>query len=363
VELHLLQMSRELTRRGHVFDLCYEVDGDLSDTFRSFCGSVSKVPSVRYSDSPVSDARRVLAAARTGIRLRPDLIYVNHPTELAWAVAVQAFTRAPIICCLHVFIAYQPGSMGSRIVPLLARRVRHFVAVSEFIRSEWRQQGIGGAAIEVIPNGVSASDYPIGSASDLRRCRELLGIPPDAFVAVYLGRLVPEKGVDVLLDAWKQLALPADQARLLIVGIASDSSDQTDYVRQLQRDSPLGCSLLPMRADTVGILHAADVAVLPARWEEPFGRTVIEAMATGRPAVATRSGGIPEVLDGEFARFLFAKEDAAALAKLMRELRGWRTLDQGLAERCVKHVGERFALASTVARMDALFESARSSPN
>ena len=354
-------MSRELTRRGHVFDLCYEDDGDLSNAFRSFCGSLSKVPSVRYSDSPVADARRVLAASRIGIRLRPDLIYVNHPTELAWAVAVQAFTHAPIVCCLHVFISYPTGSLGSRMVPLLARRVRHFVAVSEFIRGMWRQEGLGAAGIEVIPNGVSVSDYPMGSESELLRCREVLGIPPDAFVAAYLGRIVPEKGVDVLLDAWKQLALPADQARLLIVGLQADSSAHTVYLRELQDATPSGCSWLPMRVDAVSILHAADVVVLPARWEEPFGRIVIEAMATGRPAIAANVGGIPEILEGEFARFLFAREDAAALANRLRELRSWRTVDPGLAGRCVQHVVRRFALDATAAHMESLFRSARAS--
>jgi glycosyltransferase involved in cell wall biosynthesis len=116
-----------------------------------------------------------------------------------------------------------------------------------------------------------------------------------------------------------------------------------------------------MRADVVSILHAADVVVLPARWEEPFGRVVIEAMATGRPAVAARAGGIPEILDGEFARFLFAPEDAAALADRLRDLRSWRTADPGLAERCVDHVAERFSLNSTATRMDAVLQSAKAS--
>ena len=341
-----------------MFDLCYSEDGDLSATFASFCGSLTKVPSVAYSDSPVSDVRRVLAAARAGIRLRPDLIYVNHVTELAWAVAVQAFTRAPIVCCLHVFIPYPPGSLRSRLVPLLGRRVQRFVAVSEFIRGQWRAQSFADAAIDVIPNGVSDSDYPAGSIPELIRCRELLGIPADAYVAAYLGRIVPDKGVDILLDAWKQLELPADRARLLIVGLQSDSSAQTDYVRQMLAASPPGCSWLPMRADVVGILHAADVVVLPSRWEEPFGRTVIEAMATGRPAVGANSGGIPEMLDGEFARFLFAREDVTDLANLLRKLHSWRTVDPGLAERCVSHVVERFSLHATATRMEEVLQSA-----
>ena len=102
-------------------------------------------------------------------------------------------------------------------------------------------------------------------------------------------------------------------------------------------------------------LHAADVAVVPSIWEEPFGRTVIEGLSTGRPVLASRGGGIPEILDGPMARFLFGRGDADDLARLIGEVREWRTTEPELAEACAGLVRERFSLAAMVDRVEAAF--------
>jgi glycosyltransferase involved in cell wall biosynthesis len=95
-------------------------------------------------------------------------------------------------------------------------------------------------------------------------------------------------------------------------------------------------------------LHAADVVVVPSVWDEPFGRVVIEAMATGCPVVASAVGGIPEILTGRFSSMLFPRGDARNLADRIETLAGWRTLDPSLAAACVRHVAERFSLRRSV---------------
>ncbi len=175
-------------------------------------------------------------------------------------------------------------------------------------------------------------------------------------MVLYFGRLDPEKGVEVLLDAWKLLAAPPDEARLLLVGSPVLHRDSAAYLEQLQRRAPPGCDWLPMRRDVVGVLHAADVIVLPSVWDEPFGRVVIEAMATGRPVVASRVGGIPEILSGRFAEFLFERGDAPALAARLAQLTRWRSERPELADQCVRHVAERYTLQATADRIKATFQ-------
>jgi glycosyltransferase involved in cell wall biosynthesis len=358
IEIHLLQMSRELSRRGHVIDMCYAEDGNLSETFGAFCASLTQIPRLEYAGGALAYLRDMSTALRRAGHLRPDVVHVNKPTELPWAAAMSAIFGAPIVCCLHTFYDYPQGYIGARVVPLLARRVFRFVAVSESIRERWKATSLKHASIDVVPNGIALSDYPEGSAADLLHTREALGLPADAYVALYLGRIVPEKGVDVLLDAWRQIGASADQARLLIAGVPPDPADRDEYLRGLQADAPPGCEWLAMAPDIVDLLHAADVVVLPARWEEPFGRVLIEAMATGRPALGAAVGGVPSVLTGEFARFLFPKEDAAGLAQQLRQLRHWRTVDPGLAERCVTYVDQTFSLQETASQMEAILASA-----
>jgi len=90
-------------------------------------------------------------------------------------------------------------------------------------------------------------------------------------------------------------------------------------------------------------------------WEEPFGRVIVEAMATGIPAVASAVGGVPEILDGEFERMLFPKGDAVALSERLGSLIDWRRSDPGLADRCVDLVSRRYTLDRLVTALETIF--------
>jgi glycosyltransferase involved in cell wall biosynthesis len=107
-----------------------------------------------------------------------------------------------------------------------------------------------------------------------------------------------------------------------------------------------------MRTDVVTPLHAADVVVVPSIYEEPFGRTVIEAMSTGRPVIASSVGGIPEILTGGLAELLVAPGDAGALAAKLAEVLDWRTGRPDLGPRCADHVARHFTLSSMVDQVE-----------
>jgi glycosyltransferase involved in cell wall biosynthesis len=350
VALHTLQVSSELVARGHQIDLFYERDGDLTDEFRSFCEVVSRGPSPVYSASPGADIARIVPRVCAASRRRPDIVYANNMSELLWADGIRALTRAPIVCHLHEFRPFSRVSMSTLGMP-----VNRFVTASRFMRDIWSQHGLSADRIEVIPNGFALSAYPRGSVADRLKSREMLRLPADAYVVLYMGRIISEKGVDVLVDAWARLGLLPEHARLLIVGVPSGSND---YVRGLQAKAPPGCEWLPMRRDVVTVLHAADVLVLPAVWDEPFGRVIVEAMATGRPAVASAVGGIPEILEGEFSRMLVPRGDASALAERLKALVTWRREDPELENRCVNYVAQRYALADVVTRLESIFVDA-----
>ena len=93
--------------------------------------------------------------------------------------------------------------------------------------------------------------------------------------------------------------------------------------------------------------------------QEPFGRTVIEALSTGRPVLASRVGGIPEILSGPLGRFLFEQEDAEGLAGSLRDLMHWRDSEPELAGVCRSRVLEQFTLTPTVDGIESAFRSVR----
>ena len=348
-----LDLARELTRRGHQIDLLYTSDGDLCDEFRQVCASMRRVPLLTYSENPLGDASRLIAAAWKHRRPRPDVISVNGFSELAWAVAERASTRAPIVCYLH-----QPASVRGLSIRALSPLVSRFLVATNSQRRAWAEQGLEPAHVGLVPQAVKLDAFPRASRSDRARAREALGLPLDAYVVLYLGRVVADKGVDVLVDAWSSLSLPVDQARLVIAGGVWFDGSQDHYAAALHARLPEGVDWLPMRKDVITPLHAADVLVLPAVWEEPFGRVLIEAMATGLPVIASRVGGIPEILDGEFERFLVPKGDVAVLAERIVALRDWRTSSPELAQTCVDRVAERYSLEGTVSRFESVLVSA-----
>jgi glycosyltransferase involved in cell wall biosynthesis len=347
VELNTVETLRELAARGHRICLFYEQPGNLADDFGSFCESMHRGASPRYSETPLRDSVRIGTRALAAARRRPDLIFANNFSELAWAAGVKALTRAPIACHLHEFQRVRRSSLK-----LLGGRVDRFIVSSGYMRDVWSNHGLDPSRIKVNNPGMSQALYTSGSEADRLRMRAELSLPADAYVVLFMGRLIPEKGVDVLLEAWRSLALSPERARLLIVGLPAVSDSYIDGLRAM---SPPGCEWLPLVRDVVPMLHASDVLAAPSRWDEPFGRVVVEAMATGRPAVAAAVGGIPEILYGEFEGLLFPRGDVAALAERLRALQDWRTTNPALAAHCADHVAANFSLEAYVTRLEQTF--------
>lgn len=130
------------------------------------------------------------------------------------------------------------------------------------------------------------------------------GFSHDDFVIVYSGRLTEDKGILQLIRAIKQVqTIP--HIKLMIVGASAYGKDKhaTPFIKLLEEESDSIKDKVVFTGfvsyDHVpSYLKMADIAVVPSMWEEPFGLTVVEAMAAGLPLITTRSGGIPEICEG-----------------------------------------------------------------
>jgi glycosyltransferase involved in cell wall biosynthesis len=134
--------------------------------------------------------------------------------------------------------------------------------------------------------------------------RKQVELSDNDFVIAYSGRLNEEKGILPLIQATKQLS-SRPNLKLLIIGASSYGKDKrpTPFIEQLEKESE------PIKDRVIftgfidynqvpSYLKMADIAVVPSMWEEPFGLTVVEAMAAGLPLITTKSGGIPEICEG-----------------------------------------------------------------
>jgi glycosyltransferase involved in cell wall biosynthesis len=347
IELCTFQDSIALSAEGHQISLFFGEDGVQRPRFEEL-GIRLEGPTNFEIDvyRPLTGLRRVAGPARWARTQRPDVLWLNRFEHIYWASAVAKWSQCPIVCQLH----HMPSQR--RLSPL-HRRVAHFIAVSHFMRNEWVRAGLDPERVSVIENALPHDEYPRGGLAERTQARIELGLAPEAKIVLYYGRMMIEKGVGTLLDAWSELGLSPDEAQLVMVGSPSPF-EHADFVEQLSGIDPAAVTWLPQQENVVPLLHAADVVVFPTWLEEGFGRVVIEGLSTGRPVIASRVGAVPEVLSGEMSRFLVEPRNPGDLATRIRELLNWRRDEPELEEACAQWVSTRYPYDR---HLDLLYEA------
>lgn len=156
--------------------------------------------------------------------------------------------------------------------------------------------------IQTILNGIDLTQF--SPKNRLPISRETIGFTKEDFVMIYSGRINKDKGISELIDALLQLkAFP--KIRLMVLGSSffDNANNEDNFICSLKKKTKnieekiVFTGFIPYH-QVPYYLQLADIAVLPSMWEEPFGLTVVEAMAIGLPLITTRSGGIPEICEG-----------------------------------------------------------------
>ncbi|HYS78280.1 MAG TPA: glycosyltransferase [Candidatus Dormibacteraeota bacterium] len=200
-----------------------------------------------------------------------------------------------------------------------------------------------------------------GAAPALPRAeaRAALGLPALDPLIGSVGRLSREKGHTFLLRALPAIVTAFPGAGCVLAGDGPSRRDLEDEARGLGMSDRV--VFLGHRGDVPAILSALDLFVQPSLYEG-FGMSLLEAMAARLPIIATRVGGIPEVVDDQVAGLLVPPADAAALARAANALLGDRGRARRLAEGAARLVVERHSMASVAARVDALYRRLLGSP-
>jgi glycosyltransferase involved in cell wall biosynthesis len=193
-----------------------------------------------------------------------------------------------------------------------ARWTTRFVCVGEGEARQGRERSLRGQ-YSVVRNGVDLQHYQPAGDHDRAAARARLGIPPDVPLAVCVGRITRQKGQDVLLSAWPAVTAQCPGAYLALAG----DGVLPDALRQ----RVCGEVLLPGRvADPRPWYDAADVVVLPSRWEG-LPLTLLEALAVGRPVVGSDIAGIAEELPPGAGALVPPRDTGALAVELSRRLR------------------------------------------
>jgi len=239
-----------------------------------------------------------------------DVVYIHNDPYLAGVVGRSA-GRALV---LHMHNDHLSAKAARPLLSRIVGRCDRVLCVSDFIRDRARAAFPGLATrIDTVLNAI---ELP---SPEERTARGSMTAPQ----FLYAGRLVPEKGVGVLLAAFAQVRDSLPRARLTIAGssfFARAPRPAFERGLRLQAES-LGDSVafagfIP-RERLWRLYRQADAVIVPSTWDEPFGLVVLEAMASGACVIASRVGGIPELIDDGRTGLLVPGGDAAALARSM----------------------------------------------
>jgi glycosyltransferase involved in cell wall biosynthesis len=227
-----------------------------------------------------------------------------------------------------------------------------FLSTSRVITAECEACGVPASKVCVVPNGTNTDVFRPAEPDVRAAARARLDLPADKRLFAYSGKLNKGKGLDFLLEVWKELVSGRDDAHLVLIGSGKDSFLSCENaLRAFVESEGLGdmVTFTGYVGNVAEYLQCADVFVLPSD-NENCSNAIIEALACGLPCLASDVGGNPDtVRDRENGRLLPAR-DAGAWLGAMTELLdrpelaarwGGQGRDMVVADRSIQRVAER----------------------
>ncbi|MBI2951481.1 glycosyltransferase family 4 protein, partial [bacterium] len=291
--------------------------GDLAEEVAASGFQVFHVPDLWREVNPARDVAALWQLTRIIGKDRYDLVHCHRAKAgflgrlAARLCGVRGVVYTPHGNVLEGYFGPAATWLFARLEGLAAPLTDRIVSLTQREVAQYLAEGIGWPGQHTaILNGIDVDAFVRGRG-DRAEARREMGVAPDAFLVASVGRLVPVKGHVHLIDALPEVLRRRPDAAVLIVGDGPMRRDLEDRARSLSVADRV--RLPGHREDVARVLGAADLFALPSL-NEGLGLALVEAMAMGLATVASRVGGVPEVvLDGETG-LLTPPGDAGALA-------------------------------------------------
>ena len=299
-------------------------------------------------------AAQRLAVGRAVADLRPAVVNVHWWFPGGLAVWPRLRAAPPCVLTSHgtdLFLLDRFRAVRAVAGPVF-RSAREVTVISSPLVDRVRSLGVAADRIAVIPMPLTAEVFGSSPAgAEVARAPGRL---------LFVGRLVERKGPEYAVRALALLRARARQATLTLVGDGPEREPLAALARSLGVDDAVSFTGALAPRDVADQYRRASALVLPAvtDWkgeQEGFGMVLVEAMLSGLPVVATRSGGIPDIISDGETGFLVPERDADALAGAVARVLGDQQLAERIGRRAAEEVARRFAPEAIARRFDEVY--------
>jgi len=319
------------------------------------------IPVSEYKTKNLYNLGAMAARLRFAGYLRQHSIELVHSYGFysnVFAIPAARFARVPVVIASIRDCGEALSATQKRVQKMFCRMADCILANAEGVRTWLLGQGYPAGKIQVIRNGIARS----GSADGQRagKLRRELGLAADTPLVAVLSRLNPMKGIEYFLEAAVPVSRRFPAVRFLIIGGGSYTGDGS-YKAEIER---LAVSLgldqrvifTGFRTDVQEILPEINISVLPSL-SEGLSNSLLESMAAGVPAIATKVGGTPEAVEDGTTGLLVPPRDSGALVKAMTLLLENPELARSFGEAGRRRVITLFSIEKMVRQTESLYLS------
>lgn len=276
-----------------------------------------------------------------------DLIHAHLLGSNVYGALLALICRKPMIATFHGAVDVASGERFLKTkFFLIGHGASAIVCVSKRLQQELAERSpLPSHKLKLIYNGV---DPEVFSGAPANGLKEELGLPQEATIVVSLGNIRPAKGYEYLVEAAITMAVADPKVHFVVVGHQKEKLFQKLKDQVAQAPVKPNIHWLGFRQDVADILRQGDIFLLPSV-SEGFSISTVEAMMTGVPVIATRSGGPEEIIDDGVSGLLVPVKDAGAIVDAIQKMMDQSTR-KDLTDEARRTAKERFSLQSMLTR-------------
>jgi glycosyltransferase involved in cell wall biosynthesis len=292
---------------------------------------------------------------------RFDLVMTNTVKAHIYGSIAACLCRIPVIWRFHDILSPTDFS------PLLIRFITFFgkwfpkriLAVSKITKEYLVKNGLKEDKIDVIFNGIDSELFEIRHVS--KDIRKELKIESKTKLVGFIGRIIPEKGLKSFLLAIPEVIQECPEAFFLIIGdvFLGEETHRNELLEIINKNVlEKYIRFTGFRTDIGDVMRSLDILVFPSVAPESFGLSIMEAMSLGKPVIASKVGGVSEIIEDGITGMLIEPNQPDQIADRIIHLLSNQEIYSSIAQKAKEVVTERFSLQKYVAAMEEAFTRA-----